>query len=43
MVQKKDNLTENSSDKEFNTLYWVLLLFLLIQIAIYYQLTTSLK
>lgn len=43
MVQKKDNLTENSSDKEFNKLYWVLLFFLLIQIAIYYQLTSTLK
>jgi hypothetical protein len=43
MVQKEDNQLNNQSNSLFKKLYWGILIFLLIQIAIYYQLTQSLQ
>jgi hypothetical protein len=43
MVQKEDNQSSSPIDKQFKKLYWGVLVFLLIQIFIYYQLTQSLQ
>jgi hypothetical protein len=43
MVQKEDNQLSNETDRLFRKLYWGILVFLLIQIFIYYQLTQSLQ
>lgn len=43
MVQKKDNQSSTNQNRDFNKLYFGVILFLLIQIAIYYQLTSLLK
>jgi hypothetical protein len=43
MAQKEDNQLKKQSDNLFKKLYWRILIFLLIQIAIYYQLTQSLQ